>query len=51
MSRSVIPGLEAPDVGLETLKMRCSDATTSFTVRSRPSENLTPGRSLKVHVS
>jgi hypothetical protein len=32
------------------LKIRCSDATTSFTVTGLPSENLIPLRSLKTHV-
>ena len=37
-----------PEVGLETLKMRWKEATTSSTSRSLPSENLMPLRSLKV---
>ena len=36
-----------PDVGLFTLKIRLSDATTSFAVTSLPFENLIPLRILK----
>ncbi len=39
-----------PDVGLLTLKMRCSDATTSAGVTVLPFENLIPLRSVKTHV-